>query len=99
MPETSTVPDFWQFIASMGVGGVLAAYAFYINNRNQNVYNESIKKCYDDEKGRTDLLVRTIQDNTTATTKNNVLMDALHRRLDRDEIDMRRTNGISSHNG
>jgi len=92
MPDVA-VPDFWQFLASMGVGGILAAYAFYINNKNQKDHTEVIQGYHKVETGRTEMLLTVVKDNTVATTKNNVVLDALHRRLDREELD--RKNGVS----
>jgi hypothetical protein len=92
MPNIPIAPDFWQFLASMGVGGVLAAYAFYINNKNQTEHTEVIKGYHEVEQGRTEMLVGIIKENTVCTSTNNSLLDALHRRLDRDEYE--RKNGI-----
>ena len=92
MPDATTIPDFWQFIASMGVGGVLAAYAFYISNKNQKDHTEVVKGYHELERGRTDMLVKTITDVSSNITKNTVVTEALHRRLDRDEYD--RQNGV-----
>lgn len=82
MPE---VPDFWQFLASMGVGGILAGYAFYINNKIQKEHTDVIKNYHELERGRTDMMIGIVKENTVASTKNNVVLDALHRRLDREE--------------
>lgn len=87
MDPTQPIPDFWQFIASMGVGGVLAAYIFYVSNKNQKEHVETVKGWTEIERGRTDMLVGVVKENTSNTAKNNTLLDALHRRLDRDEAD------------
>lgn len=86
MDPSVAVPDFWQFIASMGVGGVLAAYAFYINNKNQKDHVETIKGWNETEKGRTNMLVDVVKDVSVNISKNNTLLDSLHRRLDKDEV-------------
>lgn len=69
-----------KWFATLGVGGVLAGIMFFF-------YRKDVKQYTDLWKGQSDALMRAIVDNTAATTKNNVVLDALHRRLDREEYE------------
>lgn len=81
----SEMPEFFQFLASMGVGGILAGFMFHVHNKTLKDHAEVLKGYHEVEKGRTDLLMMIVKDNTNATAKNNTLIDALHRRLDKEE--------------
>ncbi len=70
--------EFAQWLATLGVGGVLAGFMFVF-------YRKDVRAYTDLWKAQSELLVRVVQDNTAASTKTGVLLDALHRRLDRDE--------------
>jgi len=72
--------EIMKWFATLGVGGVLAGIMFFF-------YRKDMQTFTDQWKGQSDLLIKVVQDNTSATTKNNVVLDALHRRLDRDEWD------------
>lgn len=67
-----------KWFATLGVGGVLAGIMFFF-------YRKDVKMYTDLWKGQTDILVKMVQGNTSATVKNNVVLDALHRRLDKEE--------------
>jgi len=88
--------DFSKWLAGLGVGGVLAALFYFQNNKNSVEYArraEELAKNFADrveallnlEKGRTEMLVRLVTDNTAQTTANTEVVRALHRRLDSDE--------------
>lgn len=79
--------EFSKWLATLGVGGVLAALFYYQNRKDAENHSEIIRSFHEIEKGRTDMILNVVRDNTIATTKNNVVLDALHRRLDRDEIE------------
>lgn len=85
--DTSTVPDFWQYLSTMGIGGVLAGFAMWMLNKAWKDHTEVIKGYHEGEKGRTDMLVNVVKENTNNTAQNNVLLNALHRRLDREEYE------------
>ena len=85
------IPAFFQFLASMGVGGVLAYLMFRQNDKNLKDHADTIKGFYEAEKtrneserARTDMLLGVIMDNTRQTTTNTEVLKSLHRRLDKD---------------
>lgn len=85
------VPMFVQFLASMGVGGVLAFLMFRQNDKNLKDHAEVIKGFYENEKtrneterSRTDMLITVLIDNTKQTTANTQVLNSLHRRLDKE---------------
>lgn len=69
-----------KWFATLGVGGILAGIMFFF-------YRKDVRMYTDLWKGQSDMLMKVVLDNTSATTKNNVVLDALHRRLDRDEFE------------
>lgn len=83
--EPTNVPDFWQYFSTMGIGGVLAGFAMWMLNKAWKDHANIIMDYHEKEKGRTDMLIQVVKENSTNTTKNNVLLDALHRRLDKDD--------------
>lgn len=91
-------PDFLNVLGGLGVGGILAALFYSMNNKNALDYArriEELTKSYSDrveamlnvEKGRTEMLVALVKDNTSQTTANTEVVRALHRRLDKEEVD------------
>ena len=85
-------------IANLGAVGILAAMFYYQNSKNSLEYArraedkakefaDRIEAVLNIERGRTEMLVRLVTDNTTQTATNNTLVQALHRRLDRDEAE------------
>lgn len=81
------IPEFTQFLMSMGVGGILAAFVIRMLNQNQKEHQEYIKGQVDLERGRANMLVDVVKDNTAQTIKNTTVLDSLHRRLDADYKD------------
>ncbi len=90
--------EFAKYLAGLGVGGVLAAIFYYQNSKNSmefaRISTETAKAFADRmeailnvERGRTEMLVRLVTDNTTQTTANTEVVRALHRRLDKDARD------------
>ena len=86
-----TVPEFYQFLASMGIGGILAGFAIWMLNRSwkdrvedQKLHTETIKGYHETERGRTNMLVDVVKEVSTNITKNTVVTESLHRRLDKD---------------
>lgn len=88
--------EFMKYLAGLGVGGILAALFYYQNNKNSKEYAEraeSLAKQFGDrieallnvERGRTEMLVALVKDNTSQTTANTEVVRALHRRLDKEE--------------
>lgn len=76
------VPQFFQFLASMGVGGILAGFIFSVHNRTLKEHAEVIKGYHETEKGRTDMLVTVIRQVSENIVRNTVVTESLHRRLD-----------------
>lgn len=81
---TVGIPDFWQYFSTMGVGGALAGFAMWMLNKAWRDHTDTIKGYHETEKGRTDMLVGVINENTKQTTMNTSVLNSLHRRLDKD---------------
>ena len=79
--------EFLKTLPGLGIGGILALFIYMQARKDSEAHTEVVKGYHESERGRTDMLVRVVTENTTATTKNNVVLDALHRRLDRDEYE------------
>lgn len=79
--------EFAKYISTLGIGGVLAVIFYYQARKDSQDYANSIKILMDSEKGRNEMLVVLIKDNTSQTTANTEVVRALHRRLDKDERD------------
>jgi hypothetical protein len=88
--------DFMKWLSGLGVGGILAAIFYYQNNKNTlecatkitevtKKYSDKLEELLNVEKGRTEILVTLVKDNSTQTTANTEVLRALHRRLDREE--------------
>jgi len=74
-------PEFYQFLASMGVGGVLAGFAIWMLNKAWKDHSEVIKSMsaqhaevikgyHEIEKGRADMMLSALIGNTTQTVSN-----------------------------
>ena len=61
--------EIFQFAAQLGVGGLLAAFIFM-------VYNRAMQKQAADSKGREELLMSIVTNNTAAITKNTSVCEA-----------------------
>lgn len=91
-------PDFLNVLSGLGVGGILAALFYYQNNKNaldyakrtdelSRMYLDKIESMCNIEKGRTEMLVTLVRDNTSQTTSNTEVLRALHRRIDKEEME------------
>jgi hypothetical protein len=80
-------------IANLGAVGLLAALMYYQNNKNAlefskqtidqaKLFGDRIEALLNVERGRTEMLVRLVTDNTAQTATNTAVVQALHRRLD-----------------
>lgn len=89
-------PDILNVLSGLGVGGILAALFYHQNNKNakdyadrtveqSKTYSEKIEGLLNIERGRTEMLVGLVRDNTIQTTRNTEVVMALHRRLDKEE--------------
>lgn len=84
MDQISTTPEFWQNLGSMGIGGLLAAFAIWLLNKTWKDHAETIKGFHDTERGRTEMLATCIRDNSVQTAVNTEVLKSLHKRLDKD---------------
>ena len=71
--------EFVKFLATLGVGGVLAAFMFHF-------YRQDVKQYTELWKGQTEMLMGVVKDNTQSNTKLITLIDAMHRRLDEEGV-------------
>ena len=78
----SEMPEFFQFLASMGVGGILAGFMFIVHNRTLKEHAEIIKGYHEIEKGRVEMLLEVIIENTKQPVANIGVLKSLHKRLD-----------------
>ncbi len=80
----STSPEFLRTLGSMGIGGLIAVFAIWLLNKAWKEHADTIKGFHEIEKGRTEMLVNVIKDNSVATNVNTTVLNSLHRRLDKD---------------
>lgn len=84
------VPDFYQQLSAMGIGGLLAAFAIWLLNKTWKDHTETIKGFHEIERGRTDMLVTCMSENSKQTAVNTSVLQALHKRLDKDAYERER---------
>ena len=77
-------PEFWQNLGSMGIGGILAAFAIWLLNKAWKEHAETIKGFHDNERGRTEMLADCVKETGVQTAVNTEVLRALHKRLDKD---------------
>ncbi len=89
-------PEFAKYFINLGAVGIIALLMYYQNNKNAleyakqtteqaKLFGDRIEALLNVERGRTEMLVRLVTDNTAQTTANTVVVNALHRRLDKEE--------------
>lgn len=71
--------EFMKWLATLGVGGVLAAFMF-------SFYRRDMRTCTQMWHGQSEQLMLVVKENTKAITENTLLVQALHRRNDAIEI-------------
>jgi len=76
-------PDFLKFLATLGVGGILAGFMFFF-------YRKDVRQYTDLWKAQTDVLTSLIESNIEANVSLKAAVEALHRRLDERELPPRR---------
>lgn len=97
-------PEVLNVLSGLGVGGILAVVFYQLNNKNARDYADKsaaqakefadrIEALLNVERGRTEMLVKLVTDNTSQTATNTAVVQALHRRLDREELE----NGHGDH--
>ncbi len=74
-------------LPGLGIGGILAGFLIWLLNKTWRDHTEVIKGFHEIEKGRTDMLVSIAREISSNITKNTVVTESLHRRLDRDALD------------
>lgn len=84
--------EFSKWLATLGVGGALAAIVYYQARKDAMMYQEKLMALYEIERqrnlvemARTDKLIDIIKENTHQTTVNTEVLRSLHKRLDREE--------------
>lgn len=70
--------EFLKYLASLGVGGIIAGLMFMF-------YRRDVKFYTDQWRGQSELLMQVVKENTHSITQNTEVTNALHRRLDKDE--------------
>jgi hypothetical protein len=80
-------------LPGMGIGGILAGFLIWLLNKTWKDHIDTIKGFHDVEKGRTEMLVGIIKDNTNQTVRNTTVLDSLHRRLDKDAAEREEIHG------
>lgn len=89
--------ELTKYFVNLGAMGILAAMFYYQNNKNAKDYADRaaeqsrefanrIEALLNVERGRTEMLVKLVTDNTSQTASNTEVVKALHRRLDKDEF-------------
>lgn len=81
-------PDFLKFLASLGVGGIIAGLIFMW-------YRKDVRTFTDQWKGQSEMLMTVVKENTTAITANTELTRAIHQELNENR-DLRRRGMIQS---
>lgn len=79
-----SLPEFYQFLASMGVGGILAGFTIWMLNKSWKEHADILRNMHELEHGRVDMLVTVIKEVSSNIMKNTVVTESLHRRLDRE---------------
>jgi hypothetical protein len=67
--------DLSKWFATLGVGGALASMMFFFYRKDVRQYTELWK-------AQTEMLMQVVKDNTTAITRNTMVVETLHKRLD-----------------
>lgn len=84
MPDS---PEIMQYFTTLGVGGILAWLMFFIHRKDSERWAEQWRHQAELEKGRSEMLVQVVKENTIAITRNTIVSEAFHRRLDRNHVE------------
>lgn len=71
-------PDFVKWM--IGQGGIAIAFVVLFH-----FYRKDVKSYTDQWRGQSEALIEVVKDNTASNTRLIVLIDALHRRMDREQ--------------
>lgn len=81
--------ELLQVLTPLGIGGILAAFIFWVYQRDQKTHEIEQKANADKWKGQSELFAKVVTENTAAITsntevtrENSELTKAFHRRLD-----------------
>lgn len=70
--------EFFKYLTTLGVGGVLAGLMFFFYRKDVQQYTELWRSS-------TSTLIQVVQDNTKSNVQMVSLLDAMHRRMDADD--------------
>lgn len=76
-------PEFVKYLASLGVGGVIAIFIYFYSRKDNEAYAQSLKTIAEERKGQIEMLVDVIKEVTSVTAANTKVIEAFHARLDR----------------
>lgn len=75
--------EFFKYLASLGVGGIIAGLIFA-------AYRKDVKSYTDLWKTMSDALITVVKENTASNTRLTTVVEALHRRIDERTVGDRR---------
>lgn len=84
MSQISEMSPFYQYLTSMGIGGILAGFAIYMLDKAWKDHSATIKLYYELEKGRADKILDIVAANTHQTAINTTVLNTIQNRLDID---------------
>lgn len=85
MPPTdqNTVVEISRYMASLGVGGTIAAILFFFYRKDVRSYTDLWREATDQARAQTDMMMTIVKENTAAFAQNTEVVKSLHKRLDR----------------
>lgn len=76
-------PEFIKYLASLGVGGAIAAFVYLYSRKDNEAYTKVLIQVAEERKGQVELLVNIVKEVSTAVASNTKVIEAFHNRLDR----------------
>jgi uncharacterized membrane protein len=70
-------PEFLKYLASLGVGGILAGVIFYFHTKITDAHRSDLKGIIAAQQSREDALLRKLDENTVSNTRLIAVIDAL----------------------
>lgn len=80
-------PEMLKLVAPMGIGGVLALVMFFVYRKDMMSIINELKNLVSSHEGDKKILIDTIKENSVNTNTNTIVLQSLHRRLDKEERD------------
>lgn len=77
-------PEFVKYLASLGVGGIIAGFMFVIYRKDMAHMLEQWKGQAESLQAQNAVLISVVKENTVAFTQTTEIMRAFHNRLDDD---------------